>query len=400
MREKLTDEMLEEKLAKALDAAAPDMLGDLMEELEITDDAPPMLKDGAAEDPEQRYTGVRAADRKKRPGLRSIIAACAAVLVMAAVGAKLFDAGRPVFAVVGLDVNPSLELSIDDSGKVIKTKALNADGRTVLGDMKLKGTDVNVASQVIIASMLLHGYLNETSNSVLVTVRSDDPARGREIEQAVAGDLDSIFHDSSISGAVLGEYVEDDDELEDFAELYGISIGKAWLIRRIASVYPGKTPEALTALSTQELILLAQQDAYDAEVSYGSADTSKYIGSDKALEIALGKAGVSKSEASRIETGFDAEDGRIVYEVDFTAGGIEYEYDIDAMDGTVVAYETDNDPDDDLSDDDDDPDDDGDDIYDRDDDDDDRDDIHERDDDDDDDRDDDRGDDDDDDDDD
>ena len=45
MKDKITDKMIEEKLARAIDESAPDMLDSLMSELGITDESPEMLRD-------------------------------------------------------------------------------------------------------------------------------------------------------------------------------------------------------------------------------------------------------------------------------------------------------------------------------------------------------------------
>ena len=99
------------------------------------------------------------------------------------------------------------------------------------------------------------------------------------------------------------------------------------------------TEESLLRLSTQELILLGQEKQVSPD-SYGSADTSKYIGRDKAIEAALSSVGIDRANASRIKAEYDTENGVIVYEVEFTAGGTEYEYDIDAVSGKIVSYES------------------------------------------------------------
>jgi uncharacterized membrane protein YkoI len=132
----------------------------------------------------------------------------------------------------------------------------------------------------------------------------------------------------------------DGDELEAFAEANGISEGKAWLIRNLlASGSTNLTEENLLKLSTQELILLGQERNVQAESTYGSADTSKYIGKDKAVDAALSSAGISRSQASGVRAEYDSENGFIIYEVEFTSGGIEYEYKIDASTGNVISYE-------------------------------------------------------------
>ncbi|MBQ3888891.1 MAG: PepSY domain-containing protein [Clostridia bacterium] len=67
--------------------------------------------------------------------------------------------------------------------------------------------------------------------------------------------------------------------------------------------------------------------------------SGELIGSSKAKSIALSHAGVSASEARDLSCEQDKEDGKTVYEVDFKAGGYEYDYVIDAYTGKILSRE-------------------------------------------------------------
>lgn len=72
----------------------------------------------------------------------------------------------------------------------------------------------------------------------------------------------------------------------------------------------------------------------------------KYIGNDKALEIALTKAGLAKSQITLEKVKLDTDDGIKVYDVEFYAGSVEYDFEIDAVKGTVLKFEKDGNTDD------------------------------------------------------
>ena len=63
------------------------------------------------------------------------------------------------------------------------------------------------------------------------------------------------------------------------------------------------------------------------------------IGHAKAKSIALSHAGVSENKTYDMDIELDDEDGRLVYEVEFKSGGMEYSYEIDASSGTVLKHE-------------------------------------------------------------
>ena len=61
------------------------------------------------------------------------------------------------------------------------------------------------------------------------------------------------------------------------------------------------------------------------------------IGSDKAQMFAFADAGVDPTSAERVHTEFDYENGEFVYDIEFVAGGKEYEYRIKANDGAIIS---------------------------------------------------------------
>ena len=70
-------------------------------------------------------------------------------------------------------------------------------------------------------------------------------------------------------------------------------------------------------------------------------DDAGYIGESKAKELALKHAGLSSKEVSFLQLKLDWDDGRAVYEVEFYSGNREYDYEIDAVTGAVVDFDSD-----------------------------------------------------------
>ena len=83
-----------------------------------------------------------------------------------------------------------------------------------------------------------------------------------------------------------------------------------------------------------------QPDSQSQQQSSKPQTDSQYIGTDKAKEIALSHSGVSASSATFTKTKLDRDDGMYLYEIDFHAGNLEYEYEINALTGDVVNFET------------------------------------------------------------
>ena len=73
----------------------------------------------------------------------------------------------------------------------------------------------------------------------------------------------------------------------------------------------------------------------------GSASEKKYIGVNKAKSAALKHAGLSEDVIKGFIAELDYDDGIMVYEIEFNANGVEYEYDVNAVNGEVVNFEND-----------------------------------------------------------
>ena len=69
------------------------------------------------------------------------------------------------------------------------------------------------------------------------------------------------------------------------------------------------------------------------------------IGSEAAISAAFQDAGLKKENVLRTESNFERENGKYVFEVEFDADGKEYDYVIDAKNGSVIERKVENDND-------------------------------------------------------
>ena len=63
------------------------------------------------------------------------------------------------------------------------------------------------------------------------------------------------------------------------------------------------------------------------------------ITSDEAVDVALKKANLKKSELIGLWCELDYDDGRLVYEVDFSDGKFDYDCNVDAKSGKILNYD-------------------------------------------------------------
>ena len=136
--------------------------------------------------------------------------------------------------------------------------------------------------------------------------------------------------------------VSQDQDLQAKADEYGISLGKAQLIQQLVDQNPTLTFESLAGRTVNDLNLLlsSQATTLTAVTSTGRASDGGYIGTEVAKNAALAHAGLTADQVTVSKVDFDMEDGRMVYEVEFWAGNVEYEYDVDATTGEIVKNRT------------------------------------------------------------
>ena len=112
---------------------------DLMRKLEtaVTHATPNQLDGILSRCQERKGTVIPMTNNQpKKHWLRYAVAACLSlVLIGAAAGGFLLHQAKTVASVVSLDVNPSIQLQVNSSEKVLQVQALNAEAREVLADL-------------------------------------------------------------------------------------------------------------------------------------------------------------------------------------------------------------------------------------------------------------------------
>lgn len=337
----MTDKELERSVRTAFDHATPNVLDSVLENCQG-----------------QKGKVITMTNKKKNPWISRAAAIAAALALVIGLGFG-YQALRPntgsdnspvspiITSTVLLDVNPSIELTLNADERVTAAAALNDDGAAVLDGMDLTGSDLEVAMNAVIGAMLRKGYLTNQANTVLVSVSSTDDATGKALQAKLNANVNKLLNTESFNGAVISQTVNNNDALKAVADENQISLGKAKLIQRIMAQNTRYTFEELAVLSINELNLLTESGnlKLDDVISSGAASETKYIGGGEAKRIALADAGITEQDMRNLEIGLDLENGIMVYEIEFDTAEYEYEYDINAVTGEIVWKDKEYDPD-------------------------------------------------------
>nr|WP_326186206.1 PepSY domain-containing protein [uncultured Oscillibacter sp.] len=397
----MRDQELERRLRTAVEHAAPDPLERIL-----------------ASCGTQKGTVIPMTNNKKKRWAPLAAAAVLAVLLCGGFGLHGWQTAHAVASVVSLDVNPSIQLQVNQKETVLSAQALNQDAQVILEGMDLRNTQLNVAVNAIVGSLLQHGYLDRLSSAILISVEDSDAQRAARLETALTAEVDAALQNASAGAAVLSQVLTYDAGLEPQAQANSISVGKAAMIQRVRSLNGDLAFEDLAALSVEELKQLWETgapglpigrdaaayaaqayagllevdavtwdvdpeldeypahyevelrtaagefdydvDAYSGQVLKGPADaltatasggataaqpgaSSAIITEARARAIALEHAGVQEADALGLRVKLDREDGVQVYDVEFRAGSIEYEYELRSSDGAILKAERDRD---------------------------------------------------------
>lgn len=114
---------------------------------------------------ERQKTGIPPQARvHRRPSLvRRGILALAACLMLCVVGFGGYSVYATETALVGIEVNPSIELGVNQFDVVIAARAYNPDGQQVLDEVSVIGKSYVEALQVITGSTAFLKYVDDTS---------------------------------------------------------------------------------------------------------------------------------------------------------------------------------------------------------------------------------------------
>ena len=301
--------------------------------------ATPNVLDSVLSDCREQKGAVIMTEKKNHWGKKFVaVAAALAVVLGLGGGFGWYQYVNTPMAAVSLDVNPSIQITVNRNEKVLNADALNKDAQVVLEDMELEGSHINVALNAILGSMLRNHYLSVDSNTVLISVNAKDSAVGVSLQEKLTAEVGQILSTNDFAAAVMSQTVPEEEQIHTLAKQYNVSEGKVQLIQKLLAVDNHYTFESLSKLSVNELKLLSEKKSMQLAniTSTGQASSTQYINEEAALNAALAHAKLTDKKIARSVVELDCDDGRMVYEVEFNLDGYEYEFEVDAITGKIL----------------------------------------------------------------
>ena len=313
----MTNEQMERHLASAVEKTAPDDVNGVLSHCE-----------------ERKGTVIPMTTKKTtKRRWTSLIAACLAVMLLGG-GGLFYQRANAVASVVSLDVNPSIELKVNRSEKVLVCTPLNEDAKAILADMgngaDLKGAKLDVAVNAIVGSLVRNGYLDSISSAIMISVEHKDTARAEKLQRELTSTVDGVLQTSESRASVLTQTLTQDAAREQQARENNISTGKAALVNRVLAINPSLKFDALAKLSVEELKDLAEAGA-----------PAMPIGKDAAAYATEQYAGTTALDSVTAEVDSELDESPAHYEVELHTAWGEFEYLVDAYTGKVLSGQKD-----------------------------------------------------------
>lgn len=149
---------------------------------------------------------------------------------------------------VSLDVNPSIEFTLNRFDRVLSVKAVNDDGEEILKEIdlnELEYTSVENAINKTVEQISENGYFSEDEESnIVITTSSKDPEKSEELaknlEQSIAEDLtenEELPEKVEVNAQSVGR-----ERVEEAREL-GVTPGKLNLVQKLQA--SAQDPESI-----------------------------------------------------------------------------------------------------------------------------------------------------------
>lgn len=163
------------------------------------------------------------------------------LLLLVVLGITLFRQTPTNPSIVTVDINPSIEFTVDTNNQVTATRALNLDGEVLIETMVLTKLSVNEAIEAVIEQAMTLGYMTQTS-VVNISAFNEKTAIENKLNERIKAHFQSRI-----------QMIEITDELIDEAKALKITPRKLALIQAIIDMDPTYTIDELRTYDIPKL---------------------------------------------------------------------------------------------------------------------------------------------------
>ena len=242
-----------------------------------------------------------------------------------------------------LETDASIEIALDENNKVISCKPLNQTAQNIVEGMDLKGWEISSTLNAILGSMCVKGYINSANNSMLVSVVNRAGLNNAQMLSTINEQINSIFVQSDMKCSLIVQSVSISQDLETRAKEQGISVGKMFLIDKMAQEFDETQEEAeeiLSDLPIRDLNLIYSNRRPQGSNDIISGAVGGFISEEVAWLKAMEFAGTSIIQANvrSVKVSLsNREVNKVVYlvELEIKENSVIKRYEVDCTTGEV-----------------------------------------------------------------
>jgi len=258
--------------------------------------------DGASIGDEIDISGMSAPFGMTKEAL-TMVAACLLIFIL---GGYSYLSIQPV-TFITLDINPSIELSLNKFGRVIEVKGLSSDGIDMIGDGRaFHKMDMEKAIRVLLDQAVSMNYLNRDTNTVMIAVshvnNNVSPNLNDKLKVIAESELETLLSSQSSKldvSSIATDEIKDKTKYIVMVENIAVerrkeaadtelSQGKLFLYDKLKEVKPDVTIEHIKEATVTQIVNELKELEASLKDNKDSKDIKKQIRSThKAIESEL-----------------------------------------------------------------------------------------------------------------
>ncbi len=188
--------------------------------------------------------------RRKKISYYRFAPAAACIIFFICIGLFSHNIYYTPVSYVSLDVNPSIEITLNRFDKVIETTAFNTEGKTILSALQLKNYNYNDAVKAIVDSITEQGYIAD-SGLVAVTLQTNLADKESKMRTTLEEGVLSVISGHHLTAQI--EVISVDSQTVSDAHAQDLSPAKYLAIMKLIESDPSVSFESCRDHSIGEL---------------------------------------------------------------------------------------------------------------------------------------------------
>nr|WP_317356736.1 hypothetical protein [uncultured Tyzzerella sp.] len=144
-------------------------------------------------------------------------------------------------SLVSLDINPSIELFVNNDGIIQNVNGINDEAKNILKDLDLSNDSLEEGISEIIEETIEKGYIkNIEENDILVSIDGTSVDQTLILREKTKTAIDETLKENSLKANLVTQEIEVTDDIINKAMEKNISVGKLYAIEQINSKSNGQ----------------------------------------------------------------------------------------------------------------------------------------------------------------